>query len=180
MYSIEFEAAGQGASVSLTGTTNLPDGAIISIGAARAHHLAGEDDIRAVGAGDQDAIVQGGAFSATLALDESDLLIAVGTQDFEDQVDQLDRHLTVCAEFQTGVDLDGVPRQPENVAGVVGTFGEALATSPQLNVFGSATDHPSNWLEAKIDVLHVSRMLDELTVKQGFEPEQVELDGFCI
>jgi hypothetical protein len=49
------------------------------------HHLAGEDDIRAAGAGDADATVEDGSFSTTLTLDESDLLVALGTEDFDDQ-----------------------------------------------------------------------------------------------
>jgi hypothetical protein len=34
VYSIQFEATGEGDSLSVTGTTNLPDGSVISIGAA--------------------------------------------------------------------------------------------------------------------------------------------------
>ncbi len=181
VYTIDIEAEAVGrAAVRLIGTTNLPDGSVISLSGTRAHHDRGEGDIRGAPAARDDVTVTAGAFSGTLALDESVLLIFVGTTPVDDVIDIIDRDLTVCAEFQTGTDIDGLQRQPESVVAIVGPNGEAVAGSPQAILFGSATDHPSHWLEAVIDVPIESPVLAELTQKQGEAPEQVEMDGFCL
>lgn len=182
VYTIEVEGEAVGrAAVRVAGTTNLPDGSVISLSGSRAHHDRGEDDIRGASAARDDVTVTAGAFSGTLALDESDLLIFVGTTPVDDVIDIIDRDLTLCAEFQTGTDITSdLPRQPESVVAIVGPNGEAIAGSPQATVFGSATDHPSYWLEAIIDVPIESPVLAELTQKQGEAPEQVEMDGFCV
>lgn len=180
-FTLSVTATPQGSSdLGVAGETNLPDGAVIEIRGSRAFHNKGEDDIRSTNVGEQTATVTGGRFEATLSLDESNLLVNVGTGAGEDVIDQIDRDLTVCAQFQTGLDLDGQPRQPSSVSDIVGANGEALATSPQMTVFGSATDHPANWLEVLKDVGLPSPLLDDITGRQGSAPEQVALDGFCV
>lgn len=181
IYSLQIEGrVSDRASVSVTGTTNLPDQAVIELSASRAMHNAGEDDIRAVSAAHEPVTVGGGQFSGTLTLDESALLIFVGTGPGEDTIDTIDSDLTVCAQFQTGTSLGGEQIQPPSVIAIVGPYGEALATSPQVYVFGSATDNPSNWLEVMIDVPLKSPVLDELTTRQGSEPKEQPMEGFCL
>lgn len=181
VYTLSMIGTAQGSSsLAIAGETKLPDGAVIEILASRAFHYRSEDNIRATNAGEQMVTVSSGRFQATLTLDESNLLVLVGTGPGEDQIDQLDKDLTACAQFQTGLDLDGQPRQPASVARIVGDNGEALATSPLVTVFGSATAHPSNWLELVSGVALVSPLFGEITTRQGFAPEQVALDGFCV
>jgi hypothetical protein len=181
VYTLSVTGTPQGSSgLGIAGQTNLPDGAVIETLASRAFHNQGEDDIRSTNVGQQTVTVTGGHFQATLALDESNLLLNVGTGAGEDVIDQVDRDLTVCAQFQTGLDIDGKPRQPPSVIEIVGANGEALATSPMMTVFGSATDHPSNWLEAPNDVGLASPLLDDIAKRQGSAPKQVTLDGFCV
>jgi hypothetical protein len=181
VYTLSLTGTPQGSSgLDVAGETNLPDGAVIEILASRAFHNEGEEDIRATNVGEQTVAMTGGRFEASLLLDESNLLLNVGTGPGEDVIDQVDRDLTVCAQFQTGFDLDGQARQPSSVIEVVGANGEALATSPMLTVFGSATDHPSNWLEVLNDVGLPSPLLDDIAGRQGSAPEQMPLDGFCV
>lgn len=181
VYTLSMAGTPQGSSgLEVAGETNLPDGAVIEILASRAFHNLGEDDIRSTNVGEQTIAVTGGRFQATLTVDESNLLLNVGTGAGEDVIDQVDRNLTACAQFQTGPDIDGQPRQPPSVIEIVGANGEALATSPMMTVFGSATDHPSNWLEVLNDVVLPSSLLDDIADRQGSAPEQVPLDGFCV
>lgn len=181
VYTINLEATAAGpTSVNVTGTTNLPDKSRIVLSASRAHQLRGEDDVRAVSAGRETVTVSGGQFAGTLVLDESDLLVLVGTGPGEDYVEAIDQDLTVCAQFQTGTDLQGQQRQPPAVVEVVGPYGEALANSSQVTVFGSATATPSNWLRVMLDVLLPSHALDQIASQQGAPPQEQELEGFCL
>jgi hypothetical protein len=181
IYTISMTGTAQGSSaLMISGETNLPDGAVISLLASRAFHNKGEDDIRATNAGEQTVSVRGGRFEATLTLDESNLLLALGTGPGEDEIDRIDQDLTACAQFQTGNDSDGQPEQSGSVSAIVGANGEALTTSPLVTVFGSATNHPSHWLELVNDVALVSPLLGEITTRQSSAPEQVTLDGFCV
>jgi hypothetical protein len=181
VYTLSMAGTPQGSSgLGVAGETNLPDGAVIETLASRAFHNQGEDDIRSTNVGEQTVTVTGGHFQATLTLDESHLLLNVGTGVGEDVIDQVDRDLTVCAQFQTGLDIDGQPRQPPSVIEIVGANGEALATSPMMTVFGSVTDHPSNWLEVPNDVGLPSPLLDDIAERQRSAPKEVPLDGFCV
>lgn len=178
-YAIAIEAEPNSNGVSLTGTTNLPDGAVITLSASRAFRNRGEGDIRAISADHYDVTVTAGAFTGLLALDESDLLVLVGTGPGESIIDQIDSGVTVCADFETGTGFDGTPRQPPSVVALIGANGEAIATSPQVYIFGSATSNPAYWLEVKVDVPLVSGQIDGLTAQQGSTPDEAQLDGFC-
>ncbi len=181
VYTLSMAGTPQGSSgLKVTGETNLPDEAVIEVLGSRAFHNEGEDDIRSTNVGEQTATVTAGRFEASLTLDESNLLLNVGTGAGEDIIDQVDRDLTVCAQFRTGLDTNEQPRQPAAVSGVVGANGEALATSPNVTVFGSATDHPANWLEVQNDLGLPSPLLEDITGRQGSAPKQVSLEGFCV
>ena len=49
-----------------------------------------------------------------------------------------------------------------------------------MTVFGSATANRSNWLEVVLDAPLTTTVLDELTIAQGGEPAQEQMEGFCI
>lgn len=164
--------------VLVSGTTNLPDGALITLSASRAFRLRSDPAVRASNVGPwQEVPVSGGRFAGTLALDES--ILAVGAGD-ELHVDTLDPDLAACAEFRTGNDVHDRPRQPDTVAAIVGPNGEALATSPQLSIFGDFVDPPSSWLYAQVDLPLEPLIVEQLTRQQGGAPEVKTLDGFCV
>lgn len=174
--SIEATASGEG-SVDVVGVTNLPDGALIHAFASRSFRNEGEPDIRGVNLAGEDVLVLGGEFSTTLALDESLLLVLVPP----DVIETVSERVTVCAEFRTGEDLDGQQRQPDqSVVEAVGPFGERLASSPNVKVFGSATENPSNWLEVQTSVRLESPLLGEIAALQGRPPGSAPLEDFCL
>ena len=178
-YTLDFNASATGDTrIDVLGTTNLPDGALIRVSASRANRWQGEDDIRAVSLADNAVTVTNGQFSTSLQIDESDLLVLVGDIDV---LDVLSDSVTVCAEFQTGEDFDGQQRQPDpSVVEAVGPFGERLANSAQVTVFGSATANPSNWLEVETSVGLEPLLLDEIAALQGRAPTIGALAGFCL
>lgn len=178
-YTLDLNASPAGdARIDVIGTTNLPDGALLRVSASRANRWQGEDDIRAASLADNSVTVTNGQFSTSLQLDESDLLVLVGDIDV---LDVLSDSVTVCAEFQTGEDFDGQQRQPEpSVVAAVGPFGEGLANSPLVKVFGSATANPSNWLEVETSVGLEPPLVDEITALQARAPTVGTLRGFCL
>ena len=178
-YTMDFSvSAAGGARIDVSGTANLPDGALIRVSASRAFRNQGEADVRVVGIAQNDVTVTGGEFSTSLRLDESDLL-AVVAGGF-DMIEIVSQGVTVCAEFATGEDFDGRQRQPNpSVVEAVGPFGERLADSPQLMVFGSATANPSNWLEVETSVGMEPPLLEEISALQGQAPTVGVLEGFC-
>ena len=177
-YRIEFEAQATNAQVTVVGTTNLPEGAELIASGSRAQISAGESDVRAVSVGSAASTVTAGEFSMTFPVDLGVLLLL--DPEF-DTVAQLDDNLTVCVEFRTGTDFDGVPRQSDPVSAVVGTYGEGLEGSAQASVFGSLTENPSNWLEALAEVeVPNDDTLDQVNTTQTWAvAELAGLEGFC-
>lgn len=164
--------------IQLEGMTNLPPGSILMITASRAFRNVDEADIREAPAVDSDLTLEDGTFSLTLTLDESILPLGV---DETYPIEVVSSAVDVCVKFATGVDNDGQQRQTgPSVIAAVGASGEGLRNSPQVKVFGSATDHPANWLEAATTVRMSSLMLDQVTAQQGFEPDVQLLTGFCL
>lgn len=178
-YTLAIEASpGSATSIVVSGTTNLPSGGVVHVFASRALRYTDEADIRSTNIANAEVTLSGGTFAVTLALDESNVTVGV---DETFPLDIVSQDVTVCAQFETGTDLDGVQRQPDpEVAAAVGAFGEQLATSPQVSVFGSATDHPANWLEVLVDVTLESSVLDEIATLQGRPVEVGPLEGFCV
>jgi hypothetical protein len=160
------------------GTTNLPNRAVIQLSASRAFRNKGESDPRAVNAGSRPVVVSRGRFSGVMALDEKTLLVGVPSTG---RIAVVDNAVTACAEFQTGRDFDGKPRQPDaNVRRIVGPNGERLKGSPQVTVFGSLTPKPSNWLEVETRVGMSSPLIGAIIAAQGTAPTTARLEGFCL
>lgn len=178
-FEINIQADTEGSSaINVKGETNLPDGAIITVSASRSMLEDNETEVRAANLANQEATVQGGTFSTTLALDESDVMVGVGT--FE--IEQLSNEVTVCAEFRTGEEaFSGEQYQSDqSVVDAVGPYGENLEGSPGVEVFGELTDTPSNWLVAETSVALESPLLIEIADAQGLAPDSVSLEGFCV
>jgi hypothetical protein len=165
------------ATVRVDGTTNLPDNSLITVVGSRVFRFESESDMRATNVADEEVTVSDGSFSTTLSLDESNLLIGLDL----DPIGVISSDVDVCAEFRTGEDIvNGEQRQPDaGVVATVGTYGEALRDSPQVKVFGSATDNPANWLEVHVTVPLSSPLLSEIASGQGNQPDEERLDGFC-
>jgi hypothetical protein len=182
---ITLQATSKGArAIRAEGRTNLPDGAVLSLSASRAFRNAHEHDVRAVNAAEDSATVSGGAFSAVLKLNEGTLLVGLDVDKSDPSmgpIATIDSAVTVCADFETGKNLDDKPRQPDaDVRDTVGEFGERLRGSPQVTVFGSATPTPANWLEVKRRVVLQSPLLGRIERVQGRRPRLARLAGFCL
>ena len=86
----------------------------------------------------------------------------------------------VCADVRTGFDHDGTPHQPDaEVRELVGDYGEAFEGAEALDVFGSATPTPSNWLhvETPVDAPPPVALYSDA---QGRAPDLDALDGHCV
>lgn len=172
--------------VRVTGTTNLPDGTAVSVGASQAFRFERESEIRASHVAGGSATVENGAFATTLGpLDYGDILVGlepgVGDSEFG-PVAVIDDAVTVCGEVQTGKDFDGVQRQPNpDVRNAIGPDGEMLKDSPQAEVFGAATSTPSHWLEVVARIkIGAPKLIAELANAQGTPPTASRLAGFCL
>lgn len=173
------EASVQGAStIDVVGSANLPDGAIISVSASRSMLEDGESEVRVVSIAREEVTLENGEFATSLSIDESDVLVGVGTFKLE----KISSEVTVCAEFQTGRDaFDDTPRQSDpDVVDAVGEYGEALEGDPAAEEFGGSTDTPAYWLSAETTVSLESNVLDEIAREQGRPPVSEPLEGFCL
>jgi hypothetical protein len=183
---ITTSAAGS-ARLSVHGTTNLPDGAIIKLSAAQAFRSRREPAVREapVVAGQERVTVKHGAFSASLGPLSYGLLTAGlkrGGEPGFGPIVVLDSAVTVCATFQTGVERNGKPVQPDaSVRAAVGTNGENLKGSPQKVVFGARRLHSSNWLEAPSRAsVGATNAAAAVARAQGVAPRLEPLHGFCL
>jgi hypothetical protein len=178
-FTLDFQASADAtATVSVTGTSNLANGAILDLSLARPFRNEGEDDIREVSAGSVAVSLVEGRFNASIPTDESDLLIGVDSQF---PIALVGDSLTVCVTFQTGVDQNGQARQTDpEVIQAVGPNGESLADSPHVQVFGSATAQPANWLELFKMVPSRSLLISQIASRQGSRPSEGSLEGFCL
>jgi hypothetical protein len=184
-YKINLHARASGVRViRVTGTTNLPDRAVLVLSASRAFRNAYEHDVRAVNAAGAHVTVSDGRFSGVLRLNERLLLLGIAGGKVDPTmgpVAKVDSAVTVCVDFETGKDNAGKTNQPDpSVRSAVGEFGERLRNSPQRTVFGSLTPNPENWLEVERRVALKSYLLGTIAHVQGREPESARLAGFCL
>lgn len=178
-FTLDIGAAISDSTLTVTGSTNLPDNTTVKVSAQRAflNPNSAEDNPRASSAGITRVPVEDGAFEATIVLDESSL--AVGTDIPEHKIAVVSDVLTVCAVIETGFDLSGEPRQPDpDVRAAVGDHGEALKDSPHAKIFGEATDSPSTWLEVSTEEFAPPPIRD-ISEAQGSTPNVRTIDGFC-
>lgn len=175
----------------VTGRTNLPDGALVFLGAAQAFRYHGEHATRETGIATKTVRVSHGAFSATLAPFDYRTLLAGLTPDTSvalGQMDAVDNAVTVCASFETGYkdnpktynEDKAMPEQPDPaVRQAVGPRGEYLRNSPQHTVFGSSLPHPDYWLEALARAPGAGSAAARVQRAQGSAPTVTSLKGFC-
>lgn len=169
------------------GTTNLPDGSVIKLSAAQAFRSRLEPAIREsqVVVDPRRVPVRHGAFAANLGPLSYRVLTAGlkrGGEPGFGPIVVIDDAVTVCATFQTGVQRNGKPVQPDAaVRAAVGTNGENMKHTPQTTVFGSGTAHPSNWLEA-LSRANVGgqNAVAAVARAQGLAPTLKRLHGFCL
>lgn len=151
------EADGAGSdSITISGTTNLPDGALLNIHADRVSTWVSESVERFFTVGIGSASVESGTFEAEVALDDRSFV------DFEkvsgEVISRLDARVEVTVTFDPSNSM-----QPDDVVTQVGgARGSFLASSEQLSVFGSETDSPINQLEVVFREEVPFAYLDEL------------------
>ena len=151
-FEVTLEAEGEANQINVSGITNLPDGTQVTFTAARAFRGVGLTEVQAANVGRGLTTVSDGAFGEVLTLGLGYLLLAL--DDPSGHIEILDNDVTVCAQVQTGTSYDGEPRQPNaDIRTVLGVHGEALSSSPQAKLFGSATPTPSTWLEVEMAVV---------------------------
>lgn len=148
-----------GNQVAVDGTTNLPDGAKLTILLGREATFAADGEPRMIHLGGDPSEVQGGKFSATIPLDESMLSTTIESGTFGDLVSVSDT-VAVCTQLRATD--SGKAFQPPNVREAIGDAGERLSASPQKTKFGDET-----WLEAIEEVNAPSALLGELTTASG-------------
>lgn len=179
-FTLDIEGELDGETLTVVGSTDLPDRTEITVSAQRAflNLDSEEDNPRAASAGMVRVTVEDGGFLARLSVNESLLLVGIDLPGEEIAV--VSDVLTVCAVVETGVDvLSGEPRQPDpDVRAVLGENGEALEGSAGTKVFGAATESPSIWLEVAIEV-PADPPVSAIEADQGFTPEVRRVPGFC-
>lgn len=136
--------------IQVEGSTNLPDGAIIDITANRTVLLNGDTQISgsSEGRGIEKATVSGGKFNTEVALNDEafkEWKEAVG-----EEITEVDPTVEVSILFNPEREN---PTQPLNIIELIGSQGEALSNSPQLDQFGSQTNNPKNRLELHLETL---------------------------
>lgn len=150
---ISVKVSGRGAHILLTGTTNLPDGALVTIGVTRNVKYKKDSDPRAVMLGGDGVKVSSGKFRADLTTTERQS-IASNESSFG-SIETVADTIIGCAQIRSN-NADESP-QPPVVAQAMGKDGKNLKTSPQKQSFGSALN-----LEASDTVVFPSPALGAL------------------
>lgn len=129
--------------VEVKGTSNLPDGSIVSVVINRISIWQGEDEERFFRAGFANVTVKDKKFSTSITVDDKKFL------EFEkvsgEFIKELNENVEVVFNFDPSSEL-----QPKSVVEIIGAKGEKLENSPQKDVFGSLTSNPINQLEVEI------------------------------
>lgn len=176
-----------GGQIRVTGTTNLPDGSRVTIGAWRAFKQT-HDAVRVANFGrklaDEDtAVVHTGRFHGALPAVEKILPTVAIPGDPGGPIAKVDSDATVCAQFTTGRDVvsNGPWAQPDPaVRAEVGSFGKYLHESPHVQVFGSLTKYPSLYIEAVRRLpVPAGSVAAAVRQKQSMAPAVSPLPGFC-
>ncbi len=189
VYQMTINAPLAGSHISISGATNLPDGARVLIGAWRAfRQLHGDVRVASFGAvggvGVATTVVHAGHFNGTIPVIEDTLTAGLDpSTDPEGPVAAVDPDATACARFMTGRDVatTGPWNQPDPaVRAEVGSYGEHLRGNPHAHVFGSLTKYPSQYLEASTRTpVPTSTILEKIGSVQSQAPAIEPLAGFC-
>jgi len=144
IYELKVEASATNSDmIEVKGTSNLPDGSIISVIINRISIWQGENEERFFRIGFANLKVQNKKFSAAIPVDDKKFL------EFEkisgEFIKELNENVEVVVNFDPSSEL-----QSKDVVEVIGKKGEKLEGSPQKSIFGSLTDNPVNQLEVKL------------------------------
>jgi hypothetical protein len=127
----------------VAGTTNLPNGALLSVVVERIFVSRGESEERFYRIATTSTSVKDGKFSIQVKVNDKSFL------NFEkasgDVISSLDNNVQVTVTFDPKAS-----NQPSAVVSSVGSNGEKLESSPQKTVFGSLTKNPVNQLSVEI------------------------------
>ena len=125
--------------VSVNGTSNLPDGTIVTVQLSRNVTFEGED-ARSFHAGGEGVPVRAGKFRADIDLDERLMTSSVIDQSSFGPLETISDTVSVCAQVRPNKENE--THQPEHVQQALGDNGANLASSPQTKKFGGGY-----WLE---------------------------------
>lgn len=132
--------------VGISGTSNLPNGALLNITAERLFMWRGESEEKYYRVATSTTSINNGAFDIQLTIDDSKLLTYLIKSN--EGVSSVNNNIHLEVIFYPKAD-----NQPAEIINVVGTNGEKLATSPQKDVFGSLTKTPVNRMHVEINTL---------------------------
>jgi hypothetical protein len=154
------------------GSTNLPDGTVLTINAERAFKQTHDDErvdfLGLNGPTNANVSVHHGRFSGVLSSLEHNLAPAF-KGDPGGPVATIDPDAEVCVVLYTGrgSSISGPFVQPAQVRADIGTYGNLLRGSPGVGTFGSLTKQPS------ADMVATQRVpLDASAFAQGFAEQQ--------
>ena len=182
---IDAHASVAGSDIRVDGTTNLPDGSVLTINAERAFKQTHEDEridfLGQNGPSVDHAFVHQGQFSGEVSSVEQNLPELM-RGDPGGPVATLDPDADVCVIFYTGRDeaVNGPWQQDSRVRTDVGNFGNYLHGSPNVGVFGSLTKSPSLYILVPQRVpLNASVMVGKLAAQQTITPQLAPLPDVC-
>ena len=135
-FTLALTASAGGDKVTVHGTTNLPDGTLVTVLLARNVRFKGEDP-RAFHAGGDGVSVKGGKFESDIQLKE-DLLRTTVTlppgQTGFGPLESISNTLSVCAQVRPNDESE--KPQPKGVQEALGNKGANLKSSPEATKFG--------------------------------------------
>lgn len=117
----------------VSGETNLPDGALVTILVGRNAQFEGEE-ARNFHMGGDGVKVAGGAFQTDVTPDEGILEMALQDESSFGPVEAVSDTVTVCAKVRPNDDQESP--QPTDVMEAIGKGGENFKSSPQKSEFG--------------------------------------------
>jgi hypothetical protein len=146
--------------IEVSGTTNLPDGTVLTLNAERDFKQTQDaertDFLGLNGPTTATVPVEAGHFSGQLSSQEHSLA-AITQGDPGGPVATVDPDADVCVVLYTGRDdaTNGPWKQNPQVRADLGTYGSFLRGSPGVGTFGALTPHPS------LDMLATTRVPDD-------------------
>lgn len=129
----------------VSGITNLPNDALLSIKVERSFIWEGEEAERFFNVANATAIVKDGNYSIGVKIDDKKFLNFQLTSG--EPIKELKENVRVTVTFSPKAE-----NQSQAVVSAVGANGEKLESSPQKDVFGSATANPVNRLVVEVEV----------------------------
>lgn len=169
----------------VTGTTNLPESAVLTINAERAFKQThGDERIDFLGQNgptEDHVSVHDGHFSGELSSFEHDLS-GLTQGDPGGPVGTVDPDADVCIILYTGRDeaVNGPWQQTPQVRADLGNYGGYLRGSPNVGTFGSLTKYSSLDMLASLRVpLDASALVQDLTTHDNFAPQLARLPNVC-